>query len=366
MRQSKTVRDHFRRALGDQPNPSRIFDIELCLYLLETVAPGQASTGVPALLDGYLAVWDAVPGVPADAVIRLANARTVLWPGQRAYGWEKELRDYLALPDEVRGYALDDAGRPVRLPCRIAPERWDWYEQALTEPLPFAATRSRVAEPGRYRMRMTARPIGVDVPDDFPPAPDPSLHDLAVRERRPIEVTWADLVETAEGMDHADREAGRRSSHWAERLREVTLQVRQADDTFRDRDVLRIDRMLHLVGMVSVGKSTLVMILAVWAAQHERRVTIVVGDNSAALRVAHELSGYDGVKAAPVMGLNRTRHAERLHRLQPPPPGRLLPVRPYGFDLVSTACALDGRVQPLHRRPDRGDRRSGGRPRRSG
>ncbi|MEV1328426.1 transposase [Micromonospora costi] len=348
MRQINTIRNRFTRALrghytptGDQPSPSRLMDTELCLYLLETVAADQAASGVPALLDGYRALWDAVPRPPADAAVRLANARALLWRSQRPYGWDELLRAYRSVPEAVRGYHLDPLGRPVRRQCSVAANRWDWYEQLLTEPLPFATTGVRFAAPGRYRMSSTARGHGVTVPDNLPPAPAPALHDLAVRARAPIEVTWQELVATARGMDATDLEAGRSSHRWEERLLDVTLQVRLADDTFGDTTTLRIDRILHMVGMVSVGKSTLVTILATWAAQHGLRVTIVVGDNSAALRMAHELSWYDGVVAAPVMGQNRTRHAERLHRLQPPAPGRLLPSDPYGFDLVSTACPLD-------------------------
>ncbi|BCY13183.1 transposase [Actinoplanes sp. L3-i22] len=349
MRQIRNVHARFRRALDrayepadNQPPASRLMDIELSLYLLETVATGQSAAGVPALLDGYRAVWDSVIEVPADAFTRLANARTVLWPNQRSYGWDSALRDYLSTPPDVRGYRLDELGRPVRLECRLAPDRWAWYEQILTTPLPFAPTMARTAEPGPHRMRSTARGVGVNIPADLPPAPEPELHDLSVRQREPLEVTWADLEATAARMDATDRHLGFGDSRWAERLRDVTLQVRQADDTFQDGTILRIDRMLHLVGMVSVGKSTLVLVLAVWAAQHGRRVTIVVGDNSSALRASNDLSRYDDVLAAPVMGQNRKRHAERLHRLQPPAPGRLLPRAPYGFDLVSTACALDG------------------------
>ncbi len=349
MRQIRNERQRFRRALErgyqpaeGQPSAGQLMDVELSLYLLETVARGQAATGVPALLDGYRTVWDAVSAVPADAEVRLANARTVLWPNQRSYGWDGALRGYLSTPPDVRGYRLDELGRPVRMECRLAPDRWDRYEQILTAPLPFAATAARMAEPGPHRMRSTARGAGVEIPDDLPASPDAETHDLGVRTREPIEVTWDELVATATGMDLADQRLGRGGNRWAERLRDVTLQVRQSDDTFQDDTVLRIDRMLHLVGMVSVGKSTLVMILAVWAAQHDRRVTIVVGDNSSALRAAHDLSRYENVLAAPVMGQNRKRHAERLHRLQPPAPGRLLPRNPYGFDLVSTACALDG------------------------
>src|SRR5690606_15557046 len=177
--------------------------------------------------------------------------------------------------------------------------------------------------------------------DDLPASPSSAQHDLTVRDRKPIEVSWHELLDTARHMDEGDRHVGR-DNRWEERLRDVTLQVRAADHSFVDTEILCIDRLLHLVGLVSVGKTTLVMILTTWAAQHGHRVTIVVGDNSAALRIVEQLSQYDGVRAAPIMGSNRTRHTERLHHLQPAPPGRVLPVEPYGFNLVSTACALDG------------------------
>lgn len=348
MRQINAMRERFRRELaghysptGNQPPAARLMDTELCLYLVETVAEGQSADGAPSLLDGYRAVWDAVSGIPADAEIRLANARTLLWRTQRPYGWDGVLHAYLSVPEEIRGYSLDALGRPVRRECRVAIDRWEWYEQLLTKPLPFTAAAPTFAEPGQYRMGSTARGIGITIPDDLPATQQADLHDLTVRSRVPIEVTWAELLETAHGMDDADRRAGRSPGRWEQRLREVTLQVRAADDTFGDATVLRIDQLLHLVGLVSVGKTTLVMVLATWAAQHNRRVTIVVGDNSAALRAVHDLSQYKNVVAAPIMGQNRTRHTERLHRLQPAAPGRLLPVEPYGFDLVSTACGLD-------------------------
>ncbi|MEV8374991.1 hypothetical protein AB0P21_19805 [Kribbella sp. NPDC056861] len=357
MRQIRAARAWFRQELhghyrpaSDQPSATQLMDTELCLYLLSSVAKGQSAEGVPALLDGYRAAWDAVEEVPSDAHVRLANARAILWRTQRPYAWEATLRSYLSVPAEIRGYSLDDLARPVDRPCRVATDRWQRYEQLLTEPLPFSETEVRFAEQGSYRMSSTARGSGITIPDDLPQTPIPARHQLPVRSRGPVEVPWPELVATAARMDDADQRAGRPNNHWAERMRDVTLQVRGSDDTFSESDVLRVNRVLHLVGLVSVGKSTLVMVLAVWAAQHSRRVTIVVGDNSAAMRMAHELSGYDEVSAAPVMGQNRKRHAERLHRLQPPPPGRVVPTRPFGFELVSTACALDavlGGPQPL-------------------
>jgi len=338
----KALKAHYTPEDG-QPTIPRLMELELSLYLLETVAPGQAATGVPALLDGYRALWDAVHEVPSDAQIRLANARTILWRTHRLYGWKEELESYRSVPREVRGYDLDEEYRLIsrRNECSVAIARWDWYEELLTRPLPFVKESARYANPGAYRMRSTARGYGVTIPDDLPRFPATDAHDLTVRSRTPISVSWAELIATAQAMDAEDQKHGRADQRWEQRLQEVTLQVRATDDAFRDATVLTVDRMLHMVGMVSVGKSTLVMVLAVWAARHGHTVTIVVGDNSLALRITHVLSGYDGVRAAPIMGRNRTRHAERLHRLQRAAPGRITPDDPYGFDLLSTACALD-------------------------
>ncbi|GAA1801316.1 hypothetical protein GCM10009682_23930 [Luedemannella flava] len=346
MRQVRTLRQRVTRAIaphyqptGDQPSASGLMDIELSLYLLETVAPGQSAGGVPALLDGYRTLWHVVDCVVEDAPVRLANARQLLWRTQSPYRWDSVLDAYRSVPEQVRGYHFDPAGRPVRRPCRVAPDRWSVYEEILTRPMPFDTATVRIAEPGKYRMSSTSRGLGITLPDALPPVAAPKTHDLSVRPRRPIYVTWEDLIATARNMDVVDVAHGR-SNAWAKRLLDVTLQVRDGGHVFHDAMALTVDTMLHLVGMVSAGKSTLVMVLAVWAAGHGHTVTIVVGDNSAALRLSHDLSLYNWVRVAPVMGLNRARHTERLHRLQPPVPGRLLPAPGFGFELVSTACGL--------------------------
>jgi hypothetical protein len=346
MRQIKTLRQRVTRAIaphyrptGDQPSPSGLMDIELSLYLLETVAKGQSASGVPALLDGYRTLWHISDRVVADARVRMANARQLLWRTQSPYRWDSVLDTYKSVPEEVRGYNFDALGRPERRPCRVAADRWAAYEEILTLPMPFETVTARIAEPGRYRMTSTSRGIGITLPEGMPTFATARAHNFTARPRSPIYVTWEDLLATARQMDATDAALGRTNA-WEKRLSDVTLQVRGADHTFNDAQALTIDAMLHMVGMVSAGKSTLVMVLSVWAAGNGRTVTIVVGDNSAALRVTHDLSAYDAVRVAPVMGLNRSRHTERLHRLQPPALGRLLPLDEFGFDLVSTACGI--------------------------
>jgi hypothetical protein len=232
-------------------------DIELSLYLLETLAPDQAAVGAPALLDGYRALWDVTDALPDDATVRMANARILLWRRmQRPFRWDRLIDAYLSVPEHIRGYNLDDHGPPRRRACRVAPDRWSVYEALLTQPLPFDKAPVRIAEPGRrYRMSSTARGEGVKIPDELPEFATAKKHDLDVRPRRGISATWTELLATAQEMDATDRALGR-ANDWEKRLREVTLQVRDADDAFRDADTFTIDTMLHVLGIVSVGKTT--------------------------------------------------------------------------------------------------------------
>jgi hypothetical protein len=122
---------------------------------------------------------------------------------------------------------------------------------------------------------------------------------------------------------------------------------------FRPDATLTISGMLHLVGMVSSGKSTLMGVLAVWAARSGLRVTLVVGDVIGGLRWVEAFRCLDpALVAAPILGSsNRVRHIERLHRVVHGR-GNASPFEADpGFDFLSTACALDALRRDEHRTP---------------
>ncbi|WP_443333066.1 hypothetical protein [Streptomyces sp. AA0539] len=104
----------------------------------------------------------------------------------------------------------------------------------------------------------------------------------------PIDVTWQELENAADEMDAVEATApkGKRGG-WAGRLRRVKLLVRDVElSRFTEQGRLRIDRLLHLVGMVGAGKSTLRDILTYHlVTRTPRRVTIVVGDVAETLAV---------------------------------------------------------------------------------
>ena len=147
---------------------------------------------------------------------------------------------------------------------------------------------------------------------------------------------WGDEAEDRAGLPAEER------SNWADRLARVTLEVRQADNTFAESEVLTIAGIMHLIGMVGAGKSTLVDALVLWCARRGKKVCVVADNVTAVLRKVAHLQTL-GIKAAPVLGQsNRAQHLVRLHRLTSARDGRIAPVDERMFNYASTACALDG------------------------
>ena len=71
------ITDHLRG--DDLAIGPTVTSIELGLYLLETVAPGQSVRAVPSLLDGYGAAMANAAALPDDAPARLAWAPVAVW-----------------------------------------------------------------------------------------------------------------------------------------------------------------------------------------------------------------------------------------------------------------------------------------------
>jgi hypothetical protein len=154
----------------------------------------------------------------------------------------------------------------------------------------------------------------VRIPAELAQLPAPAGHDLTGRsERSPLVVSWQALVDTAFWMNQRERDGTGSDSDWERRLQDVRLELRGQDGTFEHAEFLTIDGILHLVGMVSAGKSTLLDVLAVYAARSGLHTTLVVGDVRSVLRKV-ELFTKLGIEAAPVLGSSTlSTHVERQH-----------------------------------------------------
>lgn len=330
-------------------NPGDLLDVELGLYLLESVMPGRAAIDTWTLVSGY-PFGEAFGDITTDAQrLRVRRARHYLLPLRRRREWLLALESYLAVPQELRGYDLASAESvPVRRSPARAARRFERYEKVLGEPPPYARHRLPHAQAGDYVFSVRDRRYAVTFTEDLLPDGPTAAHDLDAPlpgKGEPITVEWRELEASARRMDAIEsKTSGIARGHWLQRLRRVELFVRdERQGKFEQSDTLRIDRLLHLVGMVGAGKSTLRDILTFWAVtERGLRITVVVGDVAEALSVTGLLDRL-GVPTAPVLGHStRERHIQRLHRrIASSGTPSLLTHWHDGFDHVNSACPLD-------------------------
>ncbi|WP_018547236.1 hypothetical protein [Streptomyces sp. LaPpAH-108] len=338
--------------------PSRLFRVELGLYLLEQLCPGQPAIAAWPLLGGYPFALALKRTPERERMLRVA--RHLLWPLRRPRTWERALRQYASFPAEVRGYRITDSHAPaVREEATVFAERWQVYEHALnTAPRFYPRPRVAIARPGKsYRFPQGKLITSVRLPRALPTAPThPHVLVPPPTAGRPIETTLEKLRDTAAWMDRKLCITDVRAS-WLRRVKRIELDVLDASrlsfGPLGTKDTLSVSGLFHLVGMVGAGKSTLRDVLTVETARQGRRVTIVVGDVAEQLRMVELFRRLD-LKVAPVLGAStRARNVERMHRrLTGAGAGSLLGHEADHFTYLSTACPLDAlrgteALQPL-------------------
>lgn len=343
----KELRDVWPPDLGGFP-PGAMLNVELGLFLLGQAMPDRVAGDAWTLFGGYPYAEALGYARTADQRLAIRRARHYLWPMRRRRVWFMLLESYLGVPPELRGYDLkgtDDI--PIRRSPARGAARFATFERLLRDPPEFVRRSLPLATAGEYRFPVKDRSYSVAFPRALTAGAPPAPHDLVALPAgrgEPVTVSWAELAAAAAEMDKieaaTDGPAGRRGD-WANRLSRVRLFVR-ADDRFTDGAPLVIAGMLHLVGMVGAGKSTLRDILAFWCARKGLRVTIVVGDVAESLAVVGTFARL-GVAAAPVLGqTTRERHIQRLHRrLATGGAATMLAHDHPGFRYLSSACAVD-------------------------
>ncbi|WP_158566476.1 hypothetical protein [Micromonospora craterilacus] len=333
--------------------PAVLCQVELGLRLLERLqvdadpASGVAGAdGIYTLLGGYpFATATGLASNPQQLAM-IVNARHLLWRLRRRRTWLQRLAAYRALPERLRAYRVSpDLKTAYPGAATIVVDRLTRYDEALSKLPDFDRHALPLAPAGPNLFRDRRRPTSVNIPEQlrFPVTPG---HDLSVIPRtagRPLDISRDELHATAQWMENTERELGLPSGHWVKRLEDVHLETLNADGkSFQRSNILRLDRMLHLVGMVGAGKSTLMIMVAAWAARKGLRTTLVVGDVAEQLTLTTLFRNF-GLSAAPVLGgTTRERHTGRLHRrLAARGSNSLLAHDHPGFDDLSTACVID-------------------------
>ncbi|MGW2339085.1 pPIWI_RE_Z domain-containing protein [Streptomyces sp. NPDC001661] len=375
----RPVSQELGRALSSQPDVPRGFtathlcQVELGLRLLERLDARQPAEGAYSLFGGYPfaraagLVGDGGPATASHRAIEtmLTAARYLLWPLRRGHAWRGLLDSYRLLPAHLRAYDVppaEEGSVPVPVLPAVAPGRIDTYDRALSVLPDFKRHLLPLAPAGRSSFRELRRAASVTIPEELC-CDRPAGHDVAAERAgrgAPLTLTRAQLADTARWMDTRERELDvEHPGSWERRLADLHFAPRDTDGHgFTDSDTMRVEGLFHLVGMVGAGKSTLMTVLAVWAARRPvpLRTTLVVGDVAEQLRLCALFSALFtdlDIEAVPLLG-NSTRetHVQRLHRrLASRELDNLLDHDDPGFDALSTVCLASGLRGTDHAEP---------------
>ncbi|MGA5298902.1 hypothetical protein ACPCHT_03190 [Nucisporomicrobium flavum] len=296
--------------------------VELGLSFLHRYLPGEPVGSLQALLSGYVRVGD-----DTDAVVRRVRHR--MGDVSRRGYWRTMLNRYMAIPQQWRifkptgdtGARVGDSASFELIGSVYCPERRIAYDAAMTEPLEYrpAGSWPPAEAGGRYSFRTGQdREIHVQLPRALPsPRPVAAIVPRPRRVREPWDISFPDDLErTARWVDDvlaARPEVTNRD--WERRLRENIRfsAVVSGRRNLVDRPAtFRIDGLVHMVGLMNSGKTTLTDLIAIDRVRfHGNRVGVVVSSVSDVLAKVGFFRTL-GINAVPLIGSStRAEHVGR-------------------------------------------------------
>ena len=325
----------------------QICEVELGLYLLSQIVPNAPARSLWVLLTGYDFSLPELQRLDQQQRSMWNIVRHILLHFKNARHWEDLLERYRKVDERLRLYEVDSTYEQfTKRIISIEAKREEVYSRIAQQPLLHATRKIHWAEAGATYLCVDKRKRShVTIPADMPLPSTAQGHNLCGnRSRLPLLVPWSELLATAQWMDDELAQKGYPRRDWHETMHRVRPRISQDENSeFVPVDELQLSGTMHVVGMVSSGKSTLMDVLAVWAARNGYHITLVVGDVIAVFDRVQQFARF-GLRTAPILGAsNRRRHADRLHRvLTAEQSQHPLLQQHIGFDYTSSACLLDG------------------------
>jgi hypothetical protein len=322
---------------------------ELCLAFVERFLPDERMRSVPFLMMGYPKLLD--DGVKPEARGAMAALRHLCSRFGSVSAWLDVTAQYARTPATIRCHDVS-ADRPRR---RAAAPRAlvEQIDRTFAWQVPWSVRKLRIADPGEAtftvdhgRTRLIYRVPSVVASQENQPR-----HDLSQRSANPpIKIGMDKLIAIAERVDAREAEADwPKESLPPLRLVERLRKLKPEDVAgFFDGKDITLEGAVHVVGMLSSGKSTLVLglLLALTLGGSGKRIAVLSTDTIQGSVLAARLR-HHGVKATVLASLrNREKHLNAIYwqRGLDPTGWSLSSLRDLseGF---STACPLDGMQQ---------------------
>src|SRR6266536_1016439 len=146
--------------------PGDLLNVEFGVYLLETVMPGRTAADAWTLFGGY-PYGEAFGDIRTqEQRLMVRRARHYMWALRRRRVWHSAIREYQAVPRDLRGYDVKDVDAvPERLTPARAAERFDRYLELLTSPPAFERTVLPIAATGEHWFPVRDRSYSVTFAD---------------------------------------------------------------------------------------------------------------------------------------------------------------------------------------------------------
>lgn len=147
------------------------------------------------------------------------------------------------------------------------------------------------------------------------PLPPRRTHDLARIPKQSLRIPLAELHSLAREMDERDAEhPERRRGNWEQRLRSFSVLVPVAGEGLRATESIELAEVKHLIGLPGSGKTTILMLLAVWLGRVGAKAMLVFPSIEVARQYMSDLA-FHGVRVGMLVGQNpttRREHAEHI------------------------------------------------------
>jgi hypothetical protein len=309
-----------------------IVEVELGLTLLKEIAPEEAAISVSGLLSGYrfpVSFLQTDINLPSDINLQ-SDSNWFLVQKARFYlvhrkgnQWERSLSEYINIPEILRIYSLTDINQsPQLIPSSTYPRRWQLYRQTLSATPPHKKTKIKLANPGYWYAKISHKGNApIEVPINIPQAvshqassSQVSFHRTRTQENPAHTITLDELLISAQEMDSQLAKSRYDPENYYSRLQGIALRLYDdKSDDFSPGCELKLEQLIHIVGLLNVGKSTLLEVLIYHLAKQGYRCALIVNDVVASVRLASLFWHGLGIRAAPVLGSVRSQQLEKVY-----------------------------------------------------
>lgn len=140
-------------------------------------------------------------------------------------------------------------------------------------------------------------------------------HDISRRPKGKVRIPLAELRAIAREMDQTETiSPEHRRGNWEKRLTGFSILVPRAKQGLVETDAIEFEHVKHLIGLPGSGKTTILVLIAMWLARHHFKTMLLFPSIEVARQYMADMS-FHGVRVGMLVGQNPTTRREHANRI---------------------------------------------------